>query len=187
MNPEVKMIDCALAHVVNEENLLIRCVWATSEPNVFGSRFNVSGTHPYLYENAAIANHVTGTTFIDVGRQLLKSIAHLYYDIPLDIRFILHGIDVKYLRWVKLGVEVSVRVKVSMDDRPRAEARHSCDVDMSFTQEGRPVVSARTSFTTLSKQLEDKLMARQYAEPSLIAPAVATRVQVAPLLETMVH
>jgi acyl-CoA thioesterase FadM len=185
MKPEVKLIDRALAHVVNDENLLIHCVWATPEPDVFGSRFNVSGTHPYLYENAAIANHVTGTTFVDVGRQLLKSVAHLYYDVPLDVRFILHGIDIKYLRWVKLGVDINVRVKVFMDDRPRCELRHTCDVELSFAQEGRQVVEAKTSFTTLSKHLEDKLMARQYAEPPLTSSPVVTPVNLAAVFETI--
>ena len=37
---------------------------------------------PILYENPAIANHVSGTSFLDASRQLLKAISHLYYDIP---------------------------------------------------------------------------------------------------------
>ena len=177
MTSDIKLVDRALAHVVNEENLLIRSVWALPEPDNFASRFSVSGTHPYLYENAAIANHVTGTTFVDVGRQLLKAIAHLYYDLPLDVRFVLHGIDVKYLRWVKLGVDIEVQIKVTIDHRPRSEVRHTCDVDMSFTQEGRRVVEAKTSFTTLSRQLEDKLMMKQYSEAPLLAQPVTADVQ----------
>ena len=121
MNQDTKLIDCALAHVANQENLLIRWVWALPEPDTFASRFNIDGTHPYLYENAAIANHVTGTTFVDVGRQLLKAVAHIYYEIPLDIRFVLHGIDVKYLRWVKLGVDIDAKVRLTMDKRPRTD------------------------------------------------------------------
>ncbi len=46
-----RTITCALAHVARDENLLVRQVWFTGEPHVFGSRCLVSGQHPYLYES----------------------------------------------------------------------------------------------------------------------------------------
>jgi A-factor biosynthesis hotdog domain len=160
-----RTITCALAHVVRDENLLVRQVWFTGEPHVFGSRFLVSGQHPYLYENPAIANHVSGTTFVDLGRQLLKAIGHLYYRIPLDSRFVLHAINMECQRWVKLDTPIDVRVALAADRAGRRDARQSFTARLAFSQEGHPVVEATARFTSLSAALEAKLMARQYAQP----------------------
>src|SRR4051794_29755745 len=103
-----------LAHVSCEANLLTRNVQAGDEPHTYRSVFVVDGKHPYLYENPAIANHVSGTTFVDLGRQLLKAISHLYYDAPITSRFVLHTIDMEFLRWAKLGVDIHVKVVVEM-------------------------------------------------------------------------
>src|SRR6185503_17608829 len=98
------------AHVTCDANLLVRNVQALAGAHTYRSVFAIDGTHPYLYENPAIANHVSGTTFVDMGRQLLKAISHLYYDSPMDSRFVLHNIDLEFLRWAKLGVELEVTV-----------------------------------------------------------------------------
>lgn len=164
-NTATRSITCALAHVVRDENLLVRYVWFTGEPHVFGSRFLVSGQHPYLYENPAIANHVSGTTFVDLGRQLLKAIGHLYCQIPLDSRFVMHAINMECLRWVKLDTPVDVRVTLAADRSARRDARQSFSARLAFSQEGHPVVEATARFTSLSAALEAKLMSRQYAQP----------------------
>jgi len=68
-----------LAHVVREENLFVHQVRPTGVPGQYESEFTVDGAHPYLYENQAIANHVSGTSFLDTSRQLLKAICHHFW------------------------------------------------------------------------------------------------------------
>lgn len=149
---------------MREENLLVRLVWFTGEPHVFGSRFVVSGQHPYLYENPTIANHVSGTTFVDVGRQLLKAIGHLYYLVPLDSRFVMHAINMECLRWVKLNEPIDVRVTLEAG-AARRDARQSSTARLAFSQEGHRVIDATAQFTSLSAALETRLMTRQYEQP----------------------
>ena len=100
-----------LAHVMHDENLFVHHV-ARGGAHEYVSAFVIDGDHPYLYENPAIANHVSGTTFIDVSRQLLKAICHIYYDVPVTSRFILRDIQVSFLLWAKIGVPIDVRVSV---------------------------------------------------------------------------
>ncbi len=162
----VHPITPALAHVSADANLLVRNVQAAAEPHTYRSVFTVDGAHPYLYENPAIANHVSGTTFIDMGRQLLKAISHLYYDAPIDSRFALHNIDIEFLRWTKIGVPVEVTVTAEMDAaRPSDASRTTCHATLTWRQEGNDVARARSRFTLLSAALEAKLMGRQYGQP----------------------
>lgn len=156
----------ALAHVGCDANLLVRSVEAIGE-HTYRSVFTIDGTHPYLYENPAIANHVSGTTFIDMGRQALKAISHIFYEVPIDSRFVLHGIDVEFLRWAKLGVDIDFSVTVEMSAPRRAEAPRTCRATLAWHQEGHPVARARSSFTSFSAALEAKLMTRQYAQAPL--------------------
>ena len=162
-------ITSALAHVSCDKNLLVRNVRACAEEHTYRSWFIIDGTHPYLYENPAIANHVSGTTFVDMGRQLLKAITHLYYGMPLDSRFVLHNVDIEFLRWAKLGVAIEVTVSADVPDARRADAPRSCAAALVWRQEGHLVARARSRFTTFSAALEAKLMTRQYGQ----APADA--------------
>lgn len=156
----------ALAHVSCEANLLTRSVSASAEPGTFRSVFLIDGTHPYLYENPAIANHVSGTTFIDMGRQLLKAIAHIYFDVPVENRFVLHGVNIEFLRWAKLGVDIETTVTADMDATRRTDAPRTCRTSLVWVQEGHMVARATSNFTTFSRALEDKLMGRQYRQAS---------------------
>lgn len=162
MTPTVHAITPALAHVSCDANLLVRSVQACSKEHTYQSVFAIDGAHPYLYENPAIANHVSGTTFVDMGRQLLKAISHLYYGAPLDSRFVLHSIDLEFLRWAQLGVDIEVTVTAEMTEGRRADSSRSCTATLLWRQEGHLVAQARSRFTLLSAALEAKLMARQY-------------------------
>ena len=93
------------AHVVGDENLFVHKV-ARLAPHKFESEFTIDGTHAYLYENPAIANHVSGTTFLDTSRQLLKAITHLFYDVPLTNRFVIRSVSMDFTRWAKMGVPI---------------------------------------------------------------------------------
>lgn len=160
----IHTITPALAHVGRDANLLVRNVRAADEPHTYHSTFAVDGDHPYLYENPAIANHVSGTTFVDMGRQLLKAISHLYYDTPIDSRFVLHTIDIEFARWAKLGVDIEVTVVVDISAARRGDAPRTCKATLEWRQEGHVVSRGRASFTCFSAALEAKLMARQYAQ-----------------------
>lgn len=164
----------ALAHVSCAANLLVDGVEATEVEHTYRSVFTIDGMHPYLYENPAIANHVSGTTFIDMGRQLLKAIAHLFYGVPMDSRFVLHGIDIEFLRWAKLGVAIELVVTTEMAAARRADAPRTCKATFVWRQEGHLVARASSSFTCFSAALEAKLMARQYAQAAYGAPGIVS-------------
>jgi hypothetical protein len=155
----------ALAHVTCDENLLVRNVEACAEPHTYRSVAAIDGKHPYLYENPAIANHVSGTTFVDMGRQLLKAITHLHYDAPIDSRFVLHTINLEFLRWAKIGVDIELVVSVEVPETRRASAPRTCTAKLVWRQEGHLIARATSSFTMFSAALEAKLMSRQYNEP----------------------
>jgi hypothetical protein len=164
MSTIIHLITPTLAHVTCDANLLVRNVEALAEEHTYRSVFAVDGAHPYLYENPAIANHVSGTTFVDMGRQLLKAISHLYYDAPIDSRFVLHTIDLEFLRWAKLGVDIEVTVTVEVVAARRADAPRTYCTALVWRQEGHLVAKATSRFTLFSAALEAKLMARQYAK-----------------------
>src|SRR6476646_1625193 len=125
MSPILHIITPALAHVSCDANLLVRSVEAHGDEHTYRSVFTIDGAHPYLYENPAIANHVSGTTFIDMGRQLLKAISHLYYEAPIDSRFVLHNVDIEFMRWAKLGVDIEVIVTAEAATARRPDAPRS--------------------------------------------------------------
>ena len=155
-----------LAHVGCAANLLVRSVQAYDHPHTYVSRFIVDGTHPYLYENPAIANHVSGTTFVDMGRQLLKAISHIYYDAPLSCRFVLHNINIDFVRWARIGVELELTVTAEMAAARRQDSPRTCRSTLVWRQDGHLVARADASFTSMSAALEAKLMARQYDQPA---------------------
>lgn len=167
------VITPALAHVSCEQNLLVNNVAAAETEHTFRSVFCVEGSHPYLYENPAIANHVSGTTFVDMGRQLLKAITHLYYGSPLDSRFVLHTINLEFLRWARLGVDIEVSVSLETGAARRPDAPRTYSAILTWTQEGHTVARATSSFTTFSVAVEARLMARQYAQGQDLAAQAA--------------
>lgn len=164
MTLTVHPITPAFAHVGSDANLLVRNVQALAEEHTYRSVFAVDGAHPYLYENPAIANHVSGTTFIDMGRQLLKAISHIYYGAPVDCRFVLHTIDIEFMRWAKLGVDIEVTVTVEVSAAKRADAPRTYGATLVWRQDGHLVARAVSRFTMFSAALEAKLMGRQYGQ-----------------------
>ena len=162
MTDVVHTITPALAHVTCDANLLVRNVQACAEVHTYRSVFAIDGSHPYLYENPAIANHVSGTTFVDMGRQLLKAIAHLYYDTPIDSRFVLHNIEIEFLRWARLGVDIEVMVTADVAGVRRSDAPRACNATLEWRQQGHLVARAVSRFTMFSAALEARLMTRQY-------------------------
>ncbi|MEP7124147.1 MAG: AfsA-related hotdog domain-containing protein [Byssovorax sp.] len=175
MATTIHSITPALAHVGCEENLLVRNVQALAEEHAYRSVFSIDGAHPYLYENPSIANHVSGTTFIDMGRQLLKAISHLYYGAPVDCRFVLHTIDMEFVRWAKLGVDIEVTVTVDADAARRADAPRGYGASLVWRQEGHLIARASSRFTLLSAALEAKLMSRQYGKAPVEREPISAR------------
>lgn len=157
-------ISTALAHVRNEKNLFVRKVWETGKTDEYCTELCADGTHPYLYENPAIANHVSGTTVIDATRQTLKAISHLYYNVPLDSRFILQSFQLDFMRWMKLNVLVYILVSVETTPPKRPGGRQKFNLKGTYIQENRVVGKFQSIFTSLSKELEEKLMSSQYSE-----------------------
>jgi hypothetical protein len=155
----------ALAHVERDENLFIHWVARGARAHRFESELVVDGTHPYLYENPAVANHVSGTTFLDAARQVGKAISHLFYEVPIESRFGIQSVQAEYPRWTKLGVPIRLVVDIIPATAPtRAKSIRRGTMVVTFRQEGRAVCVLRLQIVTLTKQLEDTLMRRQYAE-----------------------
>jgi hypothetical protein len=159
-----------LAHVVLDENLFVREVERIPGRSQFTSRFTVDGRHPYLYENPAIANHVSGTTFLDVCRQLLKAVTHLYYEVPLDNRFVIRTANMDFGRWAKLGVPIEIVADLShKTTQLRGLDCLSYEAEVRFYQEGRLTGTMTGQFSTFPQAVEDLLMGRQYRQPPLAA------------------
>jgi hypothetical protein len=160
--PRMAIITKTLAHVVKDENLFVHEVVKVG-PDKFESKFIVDGTHPYLYENAAIANHVSGTTFLDTSRQLLKAITHLYYAVPLANRFVIRTAHMDFTRWAK--VRVAILAVVDMTVRKKTILGHSCLTfagKITWYQDGWQIGTLSGKFMTFSAEIEDQLMSRQY-------------------------
>lgn len=159
-----------LAHVVTNENLFVSEVQKTDQDNQFASTFIIDGRHPYLYENPAIANHVSGTTFLDVSRQLLKAITHLFYAVPLTNRFVIRSAHMDFGRWTKLNVPIEAVVELTPDRiKLRGQECINYVARVSFYQEGRVTGSITGQFSTFPQAIEDLLMERQYRQ----SPAAA--------------
>lgn len=173
----------ALAHVVNDENLFVRNV-AKVATDHFESEFTIDGTHPYLYENAAIANHVSGTTFLDTSRQLLKAISHLFYDVPLANRFVIRAANLDFTRWAKIGVPIQASVQLVPSEKTMSgQTVLSFTGSVTWHQDGWQIGVLSGKFMTLPAAIEDQLMQRQYRQVSRIRDAapVAEPATVAPL------
>lgn len=158
-----------LAHVMRDENLFVREVERAPQGERFLSRFTVDGRHPYLYENPAIANHVSGTTFLDVIRQLLKAITHLYYAVPLENRFVIRTANMDFGRWAKLDVPIEVELELTHETTQlRGQACLNYAARARFHQEGRLTGTMCGTFSTFPQAVEDLLMGRQYRQRPLV-------------------
>ena len=162
-----------LAHVIDDANLFVHAIWKTGADQ-FETEFFVDGRHPYLYENRAIANHVSGTSFLDASRQLLKAMSHLYYDIPLENRFVIQNIQMDFIRWAKTGEPIRALVEASAQERALGGAPQSSFTGkVTFFQEGRQIGTIAGKFSTLSAAVEERLMSRQYRQTPPREGAVA--------------
>jgi hypothetical protein len=157
-----------LAHVMRDENLFIHEVHPTDVPGQFISELTIDGKHPYLYENLAIANHVSGTTIMEASRQMLKAMSHLFYDVPVQYRFTMRKLHMDFSRWAKL----SVPVQMVLDAQTRASTVRGKPCltfhgQMTYYQEGRMIGIMTGVFTAFDREVEDFLMNRQFAQPPL--------------------
>lgn len=147
-----------IAHVVNDENRFVSEVEQISV-GIFESHFMISGDHPYLYENPEIGTHVSGTTFFEVSRQLMKAIGHLYYKVPIDSRFTLQKVEIEFNRWAQLKQLLKARIEVSRpnDVKPYGEYYFKISYYESSILLGVFSVAA----LALSSNAEKRLMRRQ--------------------------
>jgi A-factor biosynthesis hotdog domain len=149
-------------HVLSDTNAFVKKVRRIS-PGVFESELLVDGTHPYLYENPILADHVSGTNFLDFSRQLLKAISHLFYGAPVSNRFVLRKVQLDLTRWAKM--RVPVRAVVTAAHECKTVFGHECifiAATMSLYQEGWGLGSMSGEFTTFPLEVEQRLMKRQY-------------------------
>mgnify|MGYP003596821842 CR=1 FL=1 len=171
-----------LAHVMFEENLFIREVEQSADGKQYFSTIIVDGQHPYLYENAAIANHVSGTTFLDVCRQLLKAISHLSQGNPIDNRFVIRNVSMDFARWTKIGVPVQIVAEVTPQwTKIRGQDCINYVASVNYYQEGRLTCAMTGQYSTFPGAIEELLMGRQYRQAPL--PPAAAKLAAATLAD----
>lgn len=152
-----------LAHVVLQENQFVHAIMETGEDR-FEAEFTIDGEHPYLYENPAIANHVSGTTFFEVSRQLMKATGHLFFSVPVKSRFLLKTIAIEFDRWGKIGVPVTAVIDVVSPGRG-LNPFGTYEFTLSFYQDGWLLGTMKAVTSTMPAEVEDRLMSRQYRQP----------------------
>ena len=162
---EKKEITKKLAHVVHDQNQFVYSLLKIAE-NIYESSFIVDGKHPYLYENPEIANHVSGTTFFETSRQLMKALGHLFYEVPVDSRFLLKDMIIKFDRWGQLGVPIIVRIVVTPPQRSENYAG-TYIFSLTYVQDGKDLGVFDVTASAMPGKVEDRLMARQFAQGKL--------------------
>lgn len=164
----VHKITRELAHVIHADNLFVDRIRKISD-NQFETEFTVDGRHSYLYENEAISNHVSGTSFLEVTRQLCKALSHLYYGVPIDSRFVLKNVSMEFSRWAKCGVPLYMHISVSAPPSASdSSTSSSFDVTLTNSQEGHELGLIKFSFSAFSQEVEHRLMSRQFNKPPIV-------------------
>ena len=159
---QLKTITKQLAHIVNDENLFVDRIRKIDE-NIYESEFIIAGDHPYLYENSAISNHVSGTSLLDVTRQLCKAMSHIYYDVPINCRFVMQNTQMDFFGWTKCSVPIYILLYVSIERRLLVGFMSpTFEVKLSYSQEGYELGTINVKFSAFSHEIEEKLMSRQY-------------------------
>jgi hypothetical protein len=159
---QVEAITKQLAHIVKDENLFVDRIRKIDE-NIYESEFIIAGDHPYLYENSAISNHVSGTSFLDVTRQLCKAMSHIYYDVPINCRFVMQNTQMDFFGWTKCSIPIYILLDVSVEKRLLGGFMSpTFEVKLSYSQEGYELGTIYVKFSAFSHEIEEKLMSRQY-------------------------
>ena len=158
----IQKITKELAHVSRDENLFVDRIRKIKD-NIFETEFTISGDHPYLYENIAISNHVSGTSFLDITRQLCKAMSHLYYEVPLLCRFVMQNTEMQFNGWTKCSVPIYMQLNAQVEKRILGGfISPTFDVVLTYFQEGHELGSIKVKFSAFSHDIEEKLMSRQY-------------------------
>lgn len=158
----VEKIDKKLAHIIQDENLFVDRIRKLDETH-YESEFLIEGNHPYLYENFAISNHVSGTSFLDVMRQLCKAMSHIYFQVPLECRFVMQNTQMDFFGWTKCSVPIYILLEVSVERRLLGGFMSpTFEVKSSYSQEGYELGTINVKFSAFSPEVEEKLMKRQY-------------------------
>jgi hypothetical protein len=159
---QLETITKQLAHIVNDENMFVDIIINIDE-NIYESEFIIAGDHPYLYENSAISNHVYGTSLLDVTRQLCKAMSHIYYDVPINCRFVMQNTQMDFFGWTKCSVPIYILLDVSVERRLLGGFMSpTFEVKLSYSQEGYELGTINVKFSAFSHEIEEKLMSRQY-------------------------
>jgi hypothetical protein len=158
----IEKITKELAHIVNDENLFVDRIRKIDE-RAFETEFSVQGDHPYLYENSAISNHVSGTSLLDITRQVCKAMSHIYFGVPISCRFVMQNTHMEFNGWTKCAVPVYMLLNVDVERRLLGGFMSpTFDVTLTYFQEGHELGVIKVKFSAFSHDIEEKLMSRQY-------------------------
>jgi hypothetical protein len=157
------------AHVVFDKNQFVHELARVAE-NVFEADFVIDGKHPYLYENPEIANHVSGTTFFETSRQLMKATGHLFYGVPVESRFLLKDLAISFERWGQIGVPITASISVIPPQRSENYAGTYVFI-LEYRQDGKTLGVFNVTASAMPGKVEDRLMARQFAQGKLLRVA----------------
>ena len=158
----VEKITKELAHIVRDENLFVDRIRKINDSS-YESEFIITGDHPYLYENSVISNHVSGTSFLDVTRQLCKAMSHIYYDVPINCRFVMQTTQMDFFGWTKCSLPIYILLDVAVQKRLLGGFMSpTFEVKLTYWQEGYELGIINVKFSAFSHDIEEKLMSRQY-------------------------
>lgn len=151
-----------LAHVIHEENRFVTEITCVGE-NRYQSDFIISGTHRYLYENPEIASHVSGTTFFEVSRQLMKAVGHIYYTVPLNSRFTLQKVSIEFVQWGRIGSTISAMISVRPPIGKTIIYGHY-EFQIDYVDAGQLLGRFIVDATALSSGAEKRLISKQFSD-----------------------
>jgi hypothetical protein len=169
-------LDRAFVHKMDMRNVLLaRVAPAADHPDQHVAELAIDDRHPYHFEHAQ--DHVPGMMLIEAGRQMAMAIAHLYYQVPLDVVFVLNEVSISFSRFAELGRPVFIHSTVA-DKVQRRDQLAAMSLGGDFIQGGEVLGSMSGRWTMLDRALIERLRRRARGDAAAAGPGDAARSRV---------
>ena len=101
-------LDKKLVHKAEEQNILVSDIKRVpdSEGDHFVAMLCIDLKHPFFFEHPK--DHVPGLMFIEGGRQVGTAMAHMFYDVPFNMAFVLSEMNVRFYKFADINRPVFV-------------------------------------------------------------------------------
>ena len=163
-------IDRTVVHKLDIRNVLVSRVAPLSAecPDEHLAQLAIDTQHPYHFEHAQ--DHVPGMMLVEAGRQLAMAIAHIYYQVPLQVVFVLNEVSIAFSQFAELSAPIYVHSKV-MDKSYRREQLVAMSSGGEFIQNGEVVGTMSGRWTMFDRALIERLRRRGRSERPAAAAA----------------